>query len=102
MVRAEREQERTVGRRLGVAVLMVAVVGVCVWAGVFNYKKRQAEMQAAQQKQATLVKQSSNDGGNDEVPDLGGTNMRGKAAPSFTLPEPGGKKLSLADFKGKP
>lgn len=89
------------GRRLAVAVLMIAVVGVCVWAGIFNYKKRQAEMQAAQQKQATLVKQSSNDG-SDAIPDMGGTNMRGKAAPAFTLPEPGGKKLSLADFKGKP
>jgi thiol-disulfide isomerase/thioredoxin len=87
-------------RRFGVAAAMVVFLGLAVWAGVRNHRRRQAEMQNAQA-QFALVKD-----GTQPPAALGevglGTALQGKAAPAFTLTDLEGRKVSLADFKGKP
>jgi len=87
-------------RRIGVLAAMVVLVGLLVWAGVYNLRQRRAAMQKAQS-QVVLVKDGA-------TPPVGGisaassTELQGKAAPAFTLVDLNGKKVSLADFKGKP
>jgi len=81
------------------------VVGVAlIWAGVKNFRARKDAMEQARAKQITLTKDGS--GGtvklSDDAPDPLGTDLRGKAAPAFTLTTVEGKKVSLSQFKGKP
>ena len=79
-------------RRFGMLALLVAVVALLFWSGVHNLRKRRLEMQQAQTAQMTIRR---------DVPDAG-SKLMGKAAPAFTLLDMNGKKVSLADFKGKP
>lgn len=87
-------------------VLMLAGIALLVWAGVENFHDRKLKMQAAREKaaqQASLVKDGSTPvatTGGDEAPL--GKDLRGKPAPAFTLATVDGKKVSSADFKGKP
>lgn len=84
------------GRRVGVLVAIVVVVGLLFWAGVHNLRARRAAMQQAQQAPVTILK-------SDDVPPGALTeNLVGKTAPAFTLVDLAGKKVSLADYKGKP
>ena len=86
-------------RRAAVAVVMVVVVCLLFWAGWHNLRSRRLAMQQAQQAQMTVQKDSSA----DAMPETAiTTNLIGKAAPAFTLVDLSGKKVSLADFKGKP
>lgn len=87
-------------RRLAVLAAMVAVVGLFVWAGMYNYKARRAAMEQARQNRVTLIKDENPSA--DSVPNEQGADLRGKAAPAFTLTNTDGKKVSLADYKGKP
>jgi thiol-disulfide isomerase/thioredoxin len=87
-------------RRFGVGLGMVAFLALVVWAGVHNHRRRQAEMQNAQS-QFVLVKDGA------QPPATVGavgmpTELMGKTAPGFTLTDLEGKKVSLAEFKGKP
>ena len=73
-------------------------------AGVINHRKRQAAMQQAQ---VELLKTKNGvDAISSAAASLGSpapdADLRGKAAPAFTLVDLSGKKVSLADFKGKP
>jgi len=89
-------------RRIGVLAVLVVVFGLLVWAGVYNLRQRRLAMQRAQT-QIVLVKDGAS--GSDSAsgsPETLGTALQGKAAPAFTLVDLGGKKVSLADFKGKP
>ena len=83
---------------MGVAVAMAAVIALVVVAGVHNLRARRAKMQAYQQAQITVVKDSGL--GSDLPPDLAGATLRGKAAPGFALVDLTGKKVSLAGLKG--
>jgi len=85
-------------RRVAVAVVMVVAVCLLFWAGWHNLRSRRLAMQQAQQAQVTVQKDSSS----DSIPSAITTNLIGKAAPSFTLVDLSGKKVSLADYKGKP
>src|SRR6185312_1616659 len=88
-----------VARRAAVAVVMVVVVCVLFWAGWHNLRSRRLAMQQAQQAQITVQKDNSSEG----MPDTAiTTNLIGKTAPGFTLVDLSGKKVSLADYKGKP
>lgn len=85
-----------------VALLMIVVVTVLIWAGVHNARSRKLALQAANDKaasQAMLMRADSpgTDDGSGPTPKL-----QGKVAPAFALVDLDGKKVSLADYKGKP
>lgn len=85
-------------RRLSIVVLMIAGVTLIVLAGTHNLRHRQMVMQKAQQEEVTLTPASS--GASDTGDDPMAKTMMGKVAPSFTLVDLSGKKVSLADYKG--
>jgi len=90
-------------RRLVVAVVMVVVVGVMVWAGVRNLRERRAQMAAAQANEVTLTKADPAASGPQISEDgMSAPSIRGQVAPGFTLTDINGKKVSLADYKGHP
>lgn len=74
-----------------VLILVLAALALMFWAGWANYESRRqrVELHAAQ---ATLMQESDN-------PDL--PPLQNKPAPDFTLDDLSGRKVSLADFKGK-
>jgi thiol-disulfide isomerase/thioredoxin len=78
---------------ISAVVFVLALLAFAGWANWQN-RKQAAVRAAAQQSQAILVPDSA-----------GALHMTsplvGKAAPTFTLASPEGKKVSLADFKGK-
>jgi thiol-disulfide isomerase/thioredoxin len=83
---------------------MFVLVALMVLAGVHNLRARRTRLQ---QSQVMLLKDST--AANTESESIGSlgsptpdTDLRGKAAPAFTLVDVTGKKVSLADFKGKP
>ena len=87
------------GRKLILIAVMVAGISLLVWAGVHNARERRLEMQQATIPKATL----SNDTAADAAaPEQATPKLEGKMAPAFTLVDLDGKKVSLADFKGKP
>jgi len=88
----------TVGRRLAVLAIMIALIGVLFWAGVHNLRHRRALADANHVPLIKAAPASDNSG----PPDAEGSNLRGKDAPAFTLSDISGKKVSLADFKGHP
>ena len=81
------------GRKVAVAGLMIVGVTLVIWAGVHNGRDRRLAIQQASGPRvvATRAEPSS------ETPKL-----QGKVAPGFALVDLEGKKVSLADFKGKP
>jgi peroxiredoxin len=81
-------------RRVVVPAVMVVVVCLMFWAGWHNLRARRVKMQEAQQSQVTMTK-----GGDASPTEL---TLKGKAAPTFTLVDTDGKKVSLADYKGRP
>jgi thiol-disulfide isomerase/thioredoxin len=86
-------------RTAGVVAAMAASITLLLWAGVHNGRQRRLEMQQAQEhaaSQVTLVPDSATQS-ESVTPKL-----QGKVAPAFTLVDLDGKKVSLADYKGKP
>ena len=84
-------------RRLAIVVLLIAGVTLIVVAGTHNLRHRQVVMQKAQQEQVQLTPASS---ASDPGEDPEAKALLGKPAPSFTLVDLDGKKVSLADYKG--
>lgn len=78
-------------------VLLIAGVTLIVMAGTHNLRHRQAVMNAQQQVQLTPASSAA-----DPNDDPAAKALLGKSAPSFTLVDLDGKKVSLADFKGRP
>ena len=87
-------------RRFGVLAFLILVLSLLVWAGVHNLRERREAVEAARGKIITLTKDGAN--GSGESLEAEGASLRGKPAPSFTLTDTSGKRVSLADFKGKP
>ncbi len=86
-------------RTAGVLAAMAASIMLLIWAGVHNGRQRRLEMQQAQDhaaSQMTLLPDSATQS-ESTTPKL-----QGKSAPGFTLVNLDGKRVSLADFKGKP
>jgi len=83
-------------RRLAVLGVMVAVVGLVLWAGVYHWDARRAAKLKSQQNEVTLTP------ANAGVDQSFGTDLRSKPAPAFSLKDVNGKTVSLADYKGHP
>jgi cytochrome c biogenesis protein CcmG/thiol:disulfide interchange protein DsbE len=75
---------------------VVLILATFAWAGWANweYRKQAAERRLANVAQGELVA-----AGGDEQPSL--APMIGKPAPEFSLEDLSGRKVSLADYKGK-
>ena len=86
-------------RRLAIVELLIAGVTLIVVAGAHNLRHRQTEMQKAQQ-EVQLTPANSAATSADPSDDPAAKLLLGKAAPSFTLVDLDGKKVSLADYKG--
>ncbi len=84
-----------------VLLLMIVVVTVLIWAGVHNARSRKLAMQQANDRAASMAMLTP---ANGKAEDQNGPveKLKGKPAPAFTLVTLEGKKVSLADFKGKP
>lgn len=77
---------------------MAGLIAVMIWAGVRNLRHRRLLLES---NHVTLIP-ASPAGDNAGPPDGEGAQLRGKAAPAFTLKDLSGRKVSLADYKGHP
>ena len=86
-------------RRLAIVVLLIAGVTLIIVAGAHNLRHRQVELKKLQDvadQGALPASSTSADPSDDPAAKL----LLGKTAPSFTLVDLDGKKVSLADYKG--
>lgn len=86
---------------------MVAGIALLLWAGWHNLRERKLAMQRARESQVVLIPEKQGQGassGAQSGEEDGGLApvMRGKQAPAFALTNLDGKKVSLADYKGRP
>ena len=94
------------GIRNKALVLAMLVLGITlmIWAGVHNARERRLAQQAEDEKHVIQLQKA---GANrldttDDTGDSTEAKLTGKPAPAFALVDLNGKKVSLADFKGKP
>ena len=80
-----------------VLTVVLFILAIFAWAGWANWKYRQqaAERALASAAKGELVADASGNAPQYVSP------LKGKPAPDFTLQDLSGKKVSLADFKGK-
>ena len=80
-----------------VLTVVLFILAIFAWAGWANWKYRQqaAERALASAAKGELVADASGNAPQYVSP------LKGKPAPEFTLQDLSGKKVSLADFKGK-
>jgi peroxiredoxin len=95
-----------VKRNVVVVLAVLVALGLIAWAGVTNYRKRKADEARAKQPVIMLTKSGSDAASGsasaeaDEPPPFKNP-LANKQAPAFTLKDTDGKKVSLADYKGK-
>ena len=97
-------------RKVLVAVMVVVALGLIVWAGVSNYRAREARKAAAPPgQQLVLTPDGSGTGSAIPAPAAGSEDaemppspLLGKPAPNFKLQDTNGKEVSLASYKGRP
>jgi thiol-disulfide isomerase/thioredoxin len=90
-------------RNAVVGGVIVLVVAVLVWSGVHNLRARKAaDAQARTQQMTIQVDKKGATATTDATGESPVADLRGKAAVNFTLTSNKGKRISLADYKGKP
>jgi len=97
-------------RNAAVLLILAAVLAMLLWAGWHNFERRKlaaAQAAANQPMQVELIPAAPGDtaaaapsSANDDSEE-GMADLRGKAAPAFTLTSLDGQKVSLSDYKGK-
>lgn len=85
-----------------VVVVLIAGISLMLWAGWHNLRERRLALQKAQENQVMLMPASPGDSATQGTDSEALPALRGKAAPAFTLVTLDGKKVSLADYKGRP
>jgi thiol-disulfide isomerase/thioredoxin len=91
-------------RKAIVAFVMIAALGLMVWSGFKEYERRRQATADQHVPQATLVPDGQSPPASTAASsseDAQPQQLKGKKAPSFTLVDLSGKKVSLADYKGK-
>jgi cytochrome c biogenesis protein CcmG/thiol:disulfide interchange protein DsbE len=90
-------------RRVIVAIVLIAALGLIAWSGYKNYQSR--KQLAASQHAPVMVLVPDGQAPPASAPnasaDAQAQPLKGKPAPQFTLQDLNGKKVSLADYKGK-
>lgn len=81
-----------------VILVVVAALALMAWSGYQNLQRRRAQ---AAHPQVVTLDQSNQTVQQDVASDAGLPNLRGKKAPAFTLKTLDGRKVTLADYKGK-
>ena len=84
-----------------VIVVVLGALGLMTWAGVANYRRHQQEQAKLRQLQAMLAASAPPAEAADADGDIPENPLQGQMAPSFTLKDTSGHKVSLSDFKGK-
>jgi len=80
---------------------MAVGIALLLWAGWHNLRERKLAMQNARDSQVVLIPKGGQAPAQGEDSGLAPV-MRGKKAPEFTLTSLDGKKVNLADYKGRP
>jgi thiol-disulfide isomerase/thioredoxin len=88
-------------RRALVLGVMVVGIALMLWAGWHNLRERKLAMQRARESHVVLIPEKGADAQSGAEGDLAPV-MRGKKAPGFALTSLDGKKVSLADYRGRP
>jgi len=86
-------------RRAFLLLMLFAGIALVVWSGWQNLRQRRSAMQEQQNRRVDLIPDSQSAAAWDSS---GGSPLKGKPAPGFTLLDLNGKKVSLSDFKGRP
>jgi len=81
---------------------MVVGIALMLWAGWHNLRERKLAMQKARENQVVLIPDKQGAAGAQGEDSALAPVMRGKQAPAFALTSLDGKKVSLADYKGRP
>jgi len=85
-----------------VVAMMVVGISLMLWAGWHNLRERKLAMQKAQESKIELIPGKAGSMDQSSGSEAEAPKMEGKIAPAFTLTTLDGKKVSLADFKGRP
>lgn len=88
-------------RKTIVAFVMIAALGLMFWSGYKEYQRRKQEAAAQRTPQLALVPDGQSPPAAAPVSEEQPQPLKGKPAPKFTLVDLDGKKVSLADYKGK-
>lgn len=84
-----------------VLIVVLAALGLMIWAGVVNYRKRQQDEAKLKQFQSMAAATAAQPAAGEEDDGFNPNPLQGQIAPNFTLKDTSGKPVSLSEFKGK-